>query len=392
MKQKGQALAPAERSPRLPALLRAERILPVSKNRNAECFPDLKAYVVDVSYYSGKLEAYLRYKEIPYERIEVGARQLTSKLGQDTGEARVPAVELGDGRFFTDSTPIIEWFERHAEGPAIISADPYQAFFMRLLEDYADEWLWRPAMHYRWSYREDRTLLGSRIANEVAFDVPLPHFVLRNFFRLRQFAIYVWGDGVRRDTRAHVESIYLGTLDRLTDLLIDHPFLFGERPSLADFGFFASMFRHFATDPTPARIMRKRAPLVYEWVARLWAARASSADGPFVPAGTLPNAIGPLLRDIGRDYLPYLAVNAEAYSMNARRFDHPVGGVVYRHQRTDRYRVWCRERLHEHFKALPDEVQTRAEETLREHGCQESVWRDEPIASNYAPKGRPPLD
>ena len=25
----------------------------------------------------------------------------------------------------------------------------------RLLEDYADEWLWRPAMHYRWSYEAD---------------------------------------------------------------------------------------------------------------------------------------------------------------------------------------------------------------------------------------------
>jgi hypothetical protein len=31
----------------------------------------------------------------------------------------------------------------------VIPLDPLVAFVSRLVEDYADEWMWRPAMHYR---------------------------------------------------------------------------------------------------------------------------------------------------------------------------------------------------------------------------------------------------
>ena len=41
-----------------------------------------------------------------------------------------------------------------------------QRFVALLVEDYADEWLWRPAMHYRWSYAHDRELLSSIIIDE----------------------------------------------------------------------------------------------------------------------------------------------------------------------------------------------------------------------------------
>jgi len=69
--------------------------------------------------------------------------------------------------------------------------DPAVAFVSVLLEDYADEWLWCPAMHYRWSFSETARLMSAR-------------------------------------------------------------------PTEADFGCFASMFRRFFCDPTPARIMRDR--------------------------------------------------------------------------------------------------------------------------------------
>ena len=42
------------------------------------------------------------------------------------------------------------------------------------------------------------------------------------------------------------------------------------------------MLRHFGQDPTPAEIMRSRAPGVYEWVARMWNLRASH-EAPALP-------------------------------------------------------------------------------------------------------------
>jgi len=343
----------------------------------------LTAFVMDVSYFSGKLEAYLRYKGIPYERVEVGWRRLETEIRAATGAAQVPALRFADGTWMTDSTPTIEWLERHAPRPAIVPADPLQAFFVRLLEDYADEWLWRPALHYRWSFAPDRRLLGERIAREVLYDVPGPVWVKAWVVRRRQQRRYVRNDGVTPETRPHVEHVYLDTLARLDAIFAVQPFLLGERPCLADFGFFASMFRHFALDPTPSRLMRERAPQVWAWVARLWAARADAVHGAFTAPGTLPAGWNALLDDVGTAYLPYLAENAAAWAAGASRFEHAVQGVTYRALRPHRYRVWCRERLQHAFDSLPAAVQAPVEERLAAHGCWEPLWRHGRIASGH---------
>ena len=119
----------------------------------------LRLYGSAASYYTGKLEGYLRFKEIPYERVTLGPSNMR-KVRRETGAAQMPALELPDGRFLTDTTPTIDWLEKRHPEPAVIPTDPLQAFMSRLVEDYAEEWLWRPAMHYRWSYRSDRLHLG----------------------------------------------------------------------------------------------------------------------------------------------------------------------------------------------------------------------------------------
>ena len=64
----------------------------------------------------------------------------------------MPALQLGDGRWMTDSTKMIQWFEAKYPQNGLLPEDPVQRFVCLLLEDWADEWWWRPAMHYRWHY------------------------------------------------------------------------------------------------------------------------------------------------------------------------------------------------------------------------------------------------
>jgi len=64
----------------------------------------LRVYGASLSYYTGKLEAYLRYKEIAYERIAMGPA-LMRRIRRHTGVAQMPTVELPDGRWLTDTTP-----------------------------------------------------------------------------------------------------------------------------------------------------------------------------------------------------------------------------------------------------------------------------------------------
>ncbi|HEB89844.1 MAG TPA: glutathione S-transferase domain-containing protein, partial [Deltaproteobacteria bacterium] len=109
----------------------------------------LTLYGPEISYFTGKLEAVLRFMELPHRRLAKGPM---GDLPRVTGVAQVPALQLADGRWLTDTTPIIGWLDARYPEHRVIPRGPVAAFFSRLLEDYADEWLWRPAMHYRWDY------------------------------------------------------------------------------------------------------------------------------------------------------------------------------------------------------------------------------------------------
>ena len=348
-------------------------------------------YLMDLSYFSGKLEAYLRWKEIPYERVEVGWREMQRVLLPNTGLMKVPTVRTPEGLWLQDSTPIIDWMEERHPAGAVVPEDPFQAFFVRLAEDHADEWMWRPALHYRWSFAPDARLLGERIADEVMKDVPIPRRLRAAFVRRRQRQVYVRGDGVTAETRPHVEAAYRRAIAQLTAILRGGRYLLGDRPSLADFGFFASMFRHFALDPTPSRIMRDEAPDVLAWVARLWSARASLEKGDPPPAGTLPQGWETLLREIGETHLPYLHANAVAWREGRRRFDWTVQGVTYRATPVVRYRVWCRERLQDHFQALPPSVKPAVRSVLQETGAWEPLWAGGIVRSRLHEGAKPPV-
>jgi hypothetical protein len=243
-------------------------------------------------------------------------------------------------------------------------------------------------MHYRWSYPGDRALLSRRITDELMADVPLPAFVRRALIRRRQWGGYVKADGVSAETWNHVEGIYRDTLDRLEAIFQRRPYLLGGLPTLADLGFFASMFRHFAEDPTAGAIMRARAPGVFEWQARLWNARASRLHGALLSG--VPEDWEPFFRDVGEAYLPFLNANARAWSARAARFDFEIQGVRYRDLPVSQYRVWCLEELRRHYEALPEPARAEARALLERHGCWQPFFQEE-LDSGYDPEGQVPF-
>ena len=307
-----------------------------------------RAYVSDVSYYSGTLEAYLRYAQIAHERIEVSTRVLRETILPATGFMKVPAMQCPDGRWLKDTTPMIAWLDQQHSGrhgtPSVYPADPAARFIALLLEDYADEWLWRPAMYYRWNFPDSHRLLRHRLGRELSAGTAWNATGLGWFMRWRQYLVFVRGDGVRRNNELAVQALYARTLAQLTALLATRPYLSGTHPGIVDFAFFASMFRHFALDPHSAKQMVDTAPAVYAWVGRVWNARAN-VEG----AGTLDAFAGSewnaLFAEIGRDYLVYLDVNAHAYARGERRFDLALHDAQYPRMPVVRYRVACREAI-----------------------------------------------
>ena len=348
----------------------------------------MRVHGLDLSYFTGKLQAYLRYCELPFDFADMDTAGLR-RAARATGMAQMPAIELSDGRWMTDTTAIIGWIEARRAGPAVTPRDPALRFFSLLLEDYADEWLWRPALHYRWSFQPDTALLGRRIAAEMLRDVPVPLALRTAVIIARQQRKYVRGDGITPATRGAVEALYHRSLAALEAILVKRPFLLGDRPSLADFGFMGSMFRHFSLDPTPARIMRDTAPAVFEWVARMWNARASAfADATLLDA--VPDDWEPFLAEAATGYLPSLAANAEARAAGQTMFAVTLQGVDWRLP-VNLNRVHCLKALQTAFATLPADAAATVRARLEAAGAWAPLWRVTPPDIGFDPEGRLPF-
>ncbi len=332
----------------------------------------MKVYGSSVSYYTGKLEAYLRYKGIAYELHPTPYGE-AAKLREKVGAVQMPIVECDDDRWMSDTTPILLHLEGEHPANPVIPGDQVVGFIARLIEDYGDEWLWRAAMHYRWSYLYDRLLISNILVDEVGAFSKAPRWLKRRRIAHRQFHNFVVKDGVTDTTRGHVEQGYLRALDAMSAMLEDRPFLLGEAPSLADFGMMGPMFRHFGQDPTPVEIMRNRAPAVFEWVARMWNARPGDRAGF---CASVPPGSALLLKEICETHLVQLAANAKAFGAGQASMRMTVQGCNYSDLPVSRYRVWCLEELRGHYTALGNDHQAEIRAIL-EHPEAEILWSDD---------------
>ena len=340
----------------------------------------LKVYGSRISYYTGKLETYLRFRGLPYASLPLSGHQKT--LIAETGVSQMPVVALPDGRWMTDTTPMLAWLDAQQDGPRIYPADPALNFIALLIEDYADEWLWRSAMHFRWTYRLSRQYAAEFLYQELIRGIlPIPHAIGLAYLRRRQLGGFVRGDGVSSPAaRAHCDATYFAALDRMSAILALRPFLLGERPTIADFGMMGPMLRHFGQDPVPADIMRERAPAVYEWVARMWNAAAARTGPALIDGVDAP--LQAFLTEISETHLAQLRQNAVAFGQGRKRYDLTIQGCLYRQVPTSRYRVWCLEVLRRHWAGLAGDAQN----VLRAHLTSPDaaiLWDD----TDFAPSG-----
>jgi len=347
--------------------------------KKRDAYEPFQIYLYEVSYYSGKMEMYLRYKEIPFQRIEQQVVDNYDVLYKNTGIMKVPVISTATDEWLKDTTPMIDWFERLYPESTVMPEDPALFFISNLVEDYADEWLWRPAMYYRWWY--DFQVVGPWLARDTLQKIPRPFWEKAKNIAQRPTNLFMEQDGVTEEIRPHLEETYLKNLQSLEQILSESPFLLGERPTLVDFGYMGPMFRHFSIDPTPARIMREKAPKVFAWVARLWASKASEIDQSSLVRDFSNPGWCFILEDVCRIYLPSLSKNAIAWKDNRKLFDYETNGIHYKNLPVIQYRVWCREILQNHYTSLSDRDKDRVQEMLNPAGGITSLFEGGTIES-----------
>ena len=147
-------------------------------------------------------------------------------------------------------------------------------------------------------------------------------------------------------------------------------YLFGSRPSLADFAWFGQL-SEMATDPTAMRILRERAPFTDHWVRRL--DDASGVEGEWYPRErALGGWVEALLRIAGELYLPFLIANAEALANGLERLEIKVWDLPYA-LAPFKYQVKCLQQFRDKFAALDARDRAALQPILARTGCWEPL-------------------
>ena len=327
--------------------------------------------------YTRKMIALLRYRRIPYSVIWGDPRTYLKELGIDPPKpVLLPVCLLQEGKNIKavcDSTPIIRSLESEFQTRSVIPHDPVLAFINYLLEDFADEWIPKYMFHYRWHFDDD-------IENAEKI-LPLWHQInlndeLRQNFGKQISAIQInrlWVVGSNEQTASMIESSYIRFLSILESHLSDYKYLFGSRPSSADFAFYGQLTQLTKVDPTPRTLAEQHSSRTIAWVdiiEDLSGLEPHKED--WLGIENAPSLLKELLCEVGKTYVPAMLANARAIRAGEDTWTTEIDKTDWT-QKTFSYQAKCLKWLQEEFQNLDQESQFKVLECLHGTGCDELI-------------------
>ncbi|MBY9065466.1 glutathione S-transferase N-terminal domain-containing protein [Hyphomonas sp. WL0036] len=260
-------------------------------------------YGAEVSYFTGKARAYLRWRGVPFQELPATQAVYRDLILPNVGWPVIPVMTTPDGEVVQDTADIIAIVEaREKLRPPALPETPVQRFVAELLHLYADEWLTLPAMHYRWSYNEDWAYaeFGALSAPE-ASRAEQYEIGKKNGQRFKGALPIL---GVHAETIPGIETSYEAFLAEFSAHLEAHPYLLGARPCLADFAFIGPLYAHLYRDPASGELMKRLAPRVAGWVERTHAGETGTGD--LLAGDAIPETLEPILARQMREQFPAL--------------------------------------------------------------------------------------
>ena len=307
-------------------------------------------YGSGLSPFTLKLLAMARYKSLPHRflpeeggwldnlRITLRKEKLVRRklplnwprMTEDDEFPLVPFLFGPDGENLYDSSAIGEWLDQRDAAPTLlVPQDPALRFVVKLLDEFADEWMLYLVHHYRWKVSAADNNAGQRLGHELRWtllgrDAPVAGFFsarqvrrLPYLFSVAPQGFHIPGLPSERQppsregfppTHALLEDSYRRILLALEPLVSSRPYLFGDAPTLADFSLYGQIGMNLP-DPSANAFIATTAPRLHDWVQRLHRGEFNAAKTPEL---ALHDDLAPLLAEVSRVYVPLMQQNATA--------------------------------------------------------------------------------
>ena len=337
----------------------------------------IKVFGVPASPYTQKMISILRDRHIAYE-VFIG--DVPGRLSRLEGiEPPKPILlptllledESGKLKATTDTTPIIRRFENEYPNRKLLPEDPALSFINYLLEDFGDEWVTKYMFHYRWYFDEDADN-ASTLLPLIDLAVNMPNEILKDakkYVHDRQTG-RLWVVGSNETTADLIDASFKRFLKLMDDHLSISKFLFGEKPSSADFAIYGQLTQLIGFEPTSRKIAYDTSLRLVSWQDVM--ADLSGHDienSNWTPLEESPASLKEIMKEFGRMYVPALIANSNAIMKGEETWETEIDGSVWK-QKAFPYQAKCLKWIKEEFDALNENDQLRVKTFLDGTGCE----------------------
>ena len=240
----------------------------------------------ELSMFTRKLEAQLRYQHIPYQ-WEIKSQEKSAAVNARVGTHFIPILKTPDGWMLNDTISIGPFLHDRFNNCPVIPSTSAQRGACFVLEDFFNHWYPRHALHSRWCYPENVVITGQRFGNNVLLgkhiDAELSDkekLQIKDFGEVMHSsfgaaACEVQGAGPEKSDA--IKADFARLLNLLVDHLTNNKFLLGDRACLADFALVGPFAAHFLLDPEPRSWLGQHLQSMENYVDRVWSGAKSGA-------------------------------------------------------------------------------------------------------------------
>jgi glutathione S-transferase len=287
---------------------------------------------IELSMFTRKLEAQLRFQQIPWH-WQYKTAERTAELEARAGTHFIPLLITPEKWLIHDTIalgPLLN--DRFSERP-VIPVTPLQRACCFILEDVFNHWLGRVCVHTRWCYPDNVAWVGPRLGANVmldrSMDLPFSEQELTELAGIGHAMYENFGknvceyNGVGPDQEQSVRSDFTRMLQALDSHFAANDFLLGARPCLADFALAGASKAHFVTDPTPVSWLGEYRDMLFAYTDRFF--DDEQHEGDWLPDDQVPETLPLILDYAQRSYFQFARANIAAGLAGEKYYEYDYG-------------------------------------------------------------------